>query len=248
MVSARAKAGVGLPYAAVCLMSSVVRSTLLAPGHGSLSQHGFMNGQEAAAPTSDILVLTVPALNVARVSFSRLGPPAAGILLWELCTGEAPNRGTLRALTPADCPQEVAALQQQCMQREPHLRPSAAQILEILGSLESTEPQPQQLPAQHGSPAPKPLPPQPTAGAATPGAAAAPAHGATTAPLRRCVRFPPACSSPSPLFVASACSSVGAASKASSQTSQKVEEDEEDSSEEEEAINNSVGLVCTATS
>ena len=55
-----------------------------------------------------------------------------GVVLWEVCTGEAPVRGVLRPLqVPEDCPAEVEALYRRCMSETPEERPSAAEIVEI---------------------------------------------------------------------------------------------------------------------
>ena len=56
-----------------------------------------------------------------------------GIILWEICTGEPPERGRLRdVLVPEECPAAVRDLMLNCLDTRPSLRPSAVQIVEIL--------------------------------------------------------------------------------------------------------------------
>jgi serine/threonine protein kinase len=62
-----------------------------------------------------------------------------GVVLWEICTGEAPARGDMRSLqAPDDCPQQIVDLYEQCIAENPDDRPSATQVLEILNSLTQT--------------------------------------------------------------------------------------------------------------
>lgn len=59
-----------------------------------------------------------------------------GVVLWEICTGEAPARGDMRPLqAPEDCPQKIVDLYEQCVAENPDDRPSATQVLEILNTL-----------------------------------------------------------------------------------------------------------------
>lgn len=59
-----------------------------------------------------------------------------GVVLWEICTGEAPARGDMRPLqAPDDCPPTIVELYEQCVAENPDDRPSATQVLEILNSL-----------------------------------------------------------------------------------------------------------------
>jgi hypothetical protein len=56
-----------------------------------------------------------------------------GVLLYQLLTGEPGVRGSIFPLTtPRDCPPEVAALQQRCIAQDPRLRPTAAEVMEVL--------------------------------------------------------------------------------------------------------------------
>ena len=58
------------------------------------------------------------------------------MLLWEICSGEHPQRGRNRPLrVPEDCPQEVADLCEQCMAEDPTARPSARELVERLTAL-----------------------------------------------------------------------------------------------------------------
>lgn len=56
-----------------------------------------------------------------------------GVVLWEICTGEAPARGDMRPLqAPEDCPQEIVDLYQRCISEDPDDRPSALELLEAM--------------------------------------------------------------------------------------------------------------------
>lgn len=56
-----------------------------------------------------------------------------GIVLWEICTGEAPARGDMRPLhAPDDCPQQIVDLYQRCISEDPEDRPSALELLEAM--------------------------------------------------------------------------------------------------------------------
>ena len=57
-----------------------------------------------------------------------------GVVLWEICTGEAPARGDMRSLqAPEDCPQEIVDLYQACVAENPEDRPAAKDLLDVLG-------------------------------------------------------------------------------------------------------------------
>lgn len=59
-----------------------------------------------------------------------------GVVLWEVCTGEAPVRGVMRPLqAPQDCPAEVVELYQRCIAEDPDERPTAEEILELLAAM-----------------------------------------------------------------------------------------------------------------
>ena len=59
-----------------------------------------------------------------------------GVLLWEICTGEAPSRGKMRPLlAPQECPAEVRDLQLACVRLSPQQRPSALQIVRAFHGL-----------------------------------------------------------------------------------------------------------------
>ena len=60
----------------------------------------------------------------------------AGVVLWEIITGERPQRGSLRMpRVPAECPQEVCDLCLQCLSEEPSERPTAHDLLNTLGAM-----------------------------------------------------------------------------------------------------------------
>jgi hypothetical protein len=63
---------------------------------------------------------------------------STGVTLWEIATGERPQRGSMRPPhVPEECPQEVADLIAQCMSLDPAERPSAQQLLSQLEDLAS---------------------------------------------------------------------------------------------------------------
>ena len=56
-----------------------------------------------------------------------------GIVLWEIVTGEVPERGRLRDIhVPDECSEDVRAVVLECLETRPSLRPSAQQIVERL--------------------------------------------------------------------------------------------------------------------
>ncbi len=56
-----------------------------------------------------------------------------GIVLWEICTGEAPARGDMRPLhAPEDCPQQIVDLYQRCISENTEDRPSALELLQAM--------------------------------------------------------------------------------------------------------------------
>lgn len=56
-----------------------------------------------------------------------------GVLLWELISCERPQRGRYRTLRiPSECPQEIGALVDACMQTNPDDRPTAKEVVQIL--------------------------------------------------------------------------------------------------------------------
>ena len=60
-------------------------------------------------------------------------------MLWEIVTGERPQRGSLRApLVPTECPQAVADLIHRCTLADPTARPTAVQLVHELGELART--------------------------------------------------------------------------------------------------------------
>lgn len=80
-----------------------------------------------APPTSPIL----------HVLYSRAFALCSfGVVIWEVCTGDVPVRGEMRALcAPADCPPEVVALYERCISEDPEQRPTAAELLVTLSAL-----------------------------------------------------------------------------------------------------------------
>ena len=58
----------------------------------------------------------------------------------QICTGEAPRRGFLRALkAPDDAPAEIAQLIVRCLDSEPGERPDASELLAVLKPHEQTK-------------------------------------------------------------------------------------------------------------
>ncbi|KAL4437438.1 hypothetical protein ABPG75_004577 [Micractinium tetrahymenae] len=94
-----------------------------------------------------------------------------GIVLWEICSGEAPERGRLRDLSvPEECPAEVRQIILECLEARPSLRPTALQLVERLGRAPGAPP--------HGVTLPPPLPHHDSGG---PAAEAAAVQGAAAA-------------------------------------------------------------------
>ncbi|KAK9832049.1 hypothetical protein WJX81_002111 [Elliptochloris bilobata] len=58
-----------------------------------------------------------------------------GVVIWELVTGQMPERGRLRKpIAPAECPAVIAELIEACLTHEPAARPSARQVYDRLMS------------------------------------------------------------------------------------------------------------------
>jgi hypothetical protein len=56
-----------------------------------------------------------------------------GVVVWEICSGEVPVRGDMRALeAPEDCPDEIVELQRRCVSEDPGDRPTADEIVQVL--------------------------------------------------------------------------------------------------------------------
>ncbi|KAI3429894.1 hypothetical protein D9Q98_010205 [Chlorella vulgaris] len=75
-----------------------------------------------------------------------------GIVLWEICSGQAPERGRLRDVrVPQECPQEARLLILQCLDASPSKRPTALQLVEQLTAIPATPPA--DMPPLQSSPA-----------------------------------------------------------------------------------------------
>ncbi|KAL4431038.1 hypothetical protein ABPG75_006294 [Micractinium tetrahymenae] len=62
-----------------------------------------------------------------------------GVVLWEIITGERPQRGRLRSpKVPDECPREVADLLDRMLSQDPAERPTAPEVLQELGQLLSS--------------------------------------------------------------------------------------------------------------
>jgi len=61
-----------------------------------------------------------------------------GVVLWEVCTGEAPVRGIMRTLDPQKdaCPVQVVDLYTRCVAENPDERPTADEVLEFLEKMD----------------------------------------------------------------------------------------------------------------
>jgi serine/threonine protein kinase len=56
-------------------------------------------------------------------------PASFGIVLWEIITGDAPQRGHMRPpVVPDECPAEAADLMQRCLDDDPRRRPTAQEV------------------------------------------------------------------------------------------------------------------------
>ncbi|KAL3148045.1 protein kinase activity protein [Trebouxia sp. C0009 RCD-2024] len=59
-----------------------------------------------------------------------------GVVLWEICAGEAPTGRQLRPLrVPEECPQATADVVEQCLHEDADVRPSAREIVDKLSQL-----------------------------------------------------------------------------------------------------------------
>ena len=59
-----------------------------------------------------------------------------GVVLWELSTGNQPEGRFLRpAVVDQECPQSVFDLMHSCLSEDPHVRPSAFDIVQFLNEL-----------------------------------------------------------------------------------------------------------------
>ncbi|DBB18025.1 hypothetical protein WJX82_008169 [Trebouxia sp. C0006] len=59
-----------------------------------------------------------------------------GVVLWEICAGEAPDGRQLRPLrVPEECPQATADVVEQCLHEDSNVRPSAREIVERLSQI-----------------------------------------------------------------------------------------------------------------
>ncbi|KAL4425260.1 hypothetical protein ABPG75_009276 [Micractinium tetrahymenae] len=57
-----------------------------------------------------------------------------GVLMWELITGERPQRGNMRLpRVPEECSQETCDLMLRCLKEDPEARPSAQELMNALG-------------------------------------------------------------------------------------------------------------------
>lgn len=55
------------------------------------------------------------------------------MVIWELVTGQVPERGRLRKpVAPAECPAGIADLIEACLTHDPGARPSARQVYDCL--------------------------------------------------------------------------------------------------------------------
>ncbi|GAB4815748.1 hypothetical protein N2152v2_002794 [Parachlorella kessleri] len=64
-----------------------------------------------------------------------------GVVLHEICSGEAPERGRLRDVrVPEDCPEEARTLMLECLEGDPRKRPTAVQLVERLKLIPDTPP------------------------------------------------------------------------------------------------------------
>ncbi|EFN59227.1 hypothetical protein CHLNCDRAFT_138200 [Chlorella variabilis] len=64
-----------------------------------------------------------------------------GIVLWEIFTGEIPNRGSMRnPRVPEECPQAAVDLMDCCLSLNPSERPTAKQIVQLMESMPAETP------------------------------------------------------------------------------------------------------------
>ncbi|GAB4814981.1 hypothetical protein N2152v2_002027 [Parachlorella kessleri] len=100
-----------------------------------------------------------------------------GVLLWEMITGEPPQRGMLRdPRVPEECPEEVSALWHQCCSSKAVDRPTALEIVTCFKQLQRSSPnRPGSVTEKRQRPVLEKPPPMPGLGEGPEVAAAAPA-------------------------------------------------------------------------
>jgi hypothetical protein len=87
----------------------------------------------AAAAGAGTFAWSAPEVLAGRRCTAAVDVYSYGVVLWEICTGEAPVRGAMRTLrAPEDCPEEIVALQAACVAEEPAARPTAAALVAAL--------------------------------------------------------------------------------------------------------------------
>ena len=85
--------------------------------------HIFVLGREALC---EHLVVVATNLSAERLT-------CTGVVIWELVTGQVPERGRLRKpVAPAECPAGIADLIEACLTHDPSARPSARQVYDSL--------------------------------------------------------------------------------------------------------------------
>ncbi|KAK9846855.1 hypothetical protein WJX84_007905 [Apatococcus fuscideae] len=92
-------------------------------------------GSTQAASNPGTLEWTAPEILKGDAASTKADVYSLGIVLWEVLTGEVPERGKLRALrAPGDCPEEIAAIVERCMDSDPDARPTTLELFECLTS------------------------------------------------------------------------------------------------------------------
>ncbi|PRW21099.1 serine threonine- kinase [Chlorella sorokiniana] len=99
-------------------------------GMAKIMAEDYVSGGQGAFGT---LAWSAPELLLGRRCDGKADIYSFGVVLWELCTGLLPVRGQLREpAVPDDCPEEVLDIIRRCLDPDPSVRPTAAELVQLL--------------------------------------------------------------------------------------------------------------------